>query len=225
MKKNIFKIIIFILFLLFICTSIWSKDNGARSKTNIIFDVRIDKIYNKPFVDVNKTPEIDKDDLLCWLMAASNMIAWESKNPKVTGDYVYESYLQNYSYRGGGRIYKAIKELGWFSKYTFIVGDNKFADLWILGSLIKGDIVAIEIVESFTHNDTFAHVLTVYGMAYEFDTNDSEKQKLFLYYVDSDDNIRKLYREEIFINKTGLLEFKTGEYTGWKTFMINALRK
>lgn len=172
---------------------------------------RADIAYKKPYADANKTEKADRDDLMCWAAAAANMVSWhQGANAQITFEWLLDN-LKN----GPGLIGTAISKLGWRSKLEWIEPDNLFVDWWILGSLIRGQPVAINIVRPFV--DEIGHVLTVYG----FKIN---SKGIFITYVDSDDNTRKIYTAKLH-KRHNFLIFSDGEFKGKTIYTVYSLKE
>lgn len=183
-------------------------------KPEIIWHLRLDEVYNKPFIDRNKNWKNDKQR--CWEKAVLNMIefAVPEAKPKVLEKQLRELVPEDVGFDG----FRAMKHL--FKKNlknedipiiridATTVDQRTELNTWIMGSILKHQIVYLNVV--YPNERGRSHALVVYG--YEIDSN----ADLFLFYVDSDDKKHKMHREKVMLTRNGHSYFGSGEYIGWK---------
>jgi hypothetical protein len=171
---------------------------------------RVDLVYNKPFADANKTSK--KDDLMCWAAVAANMVSWhQASDAQITFEWAINELEDKY--HRANTIEQGIGLFGWSSNLELTTGDIDSIEWWILGSLLKGQVVAIVVRDDSLYSP---HALTVYGFS-------SSKKGMYIEYVDSDDNVRKIYTSKL-IKKDGFLIFKNGEYNKYVITFVHSLR-
>lgn len=159
---------------------------------------RVDEVYKRPIIDVNKALD-GTDDYLCFAAAATNLLVWsygvdaeetwklfkyEYKNNKYGGTIkgALILYLTKfYTNRSPAEIRLAINRI-YENKFN-----PKHFKYFILGSLYTGRIVFINLRQT----DGTTHVLTVYG------AEEILKNHLKLEVVDSDDKKTGLFNIEI----------------------------
>jgi hypothetical protein len=172
---------------------------------------RADIVYKKPYADANKTIQADRDDIMCWAASAANMVAWhQGADAQITFEWLLDNLKP-----GPGLIGTAINKLGWKSKLEWIEADDLFVDLWILGSLIKGQPVVVAVIGPII--DAIGHSLTVYGLKIN-------SKGIFITYVDSDDNTRKIYTAKLH-KRHNFLIFSDGEFKGKTIYSVYSLKK
>lgn len=165
--------------------------------------------YNQPFCDVDKT---NKDDgKMCWAASISNMVGFSSgENPLSVFDFLKKKYSNdsNSMYGGLKCIFKffgyTVEDLLLITSFSFRKV-NKRIDLCIIGMLYQGEVVNICVDKTLTSK--IGHALTVYGF-------ETVGRNIYIFYVDSNDGIRKLYRERI-KHREGVTRITTGYYKGY----------
>jgi hypothetical protein len=179
---------------------------------------RVDITYETEFADANKTEENKRDDQMCWAAVAANMVAWHVSINKSSANAqrLFEWLVKNEKNRSPSQVHKGIQQLGWSSKLDWIGGDANNVELWIMGSLMKGRIVYIDVAEPL---DTYAHSMTVYGLTI------INKKEMYIEYVDSDDNKIKMYKSKLIKNDLGFFKFTDGEYKGESIIFFYSLGK
>lgn len=185
--------------------------------------------FNRNFVDVNKN-QIDESNL-CWAITSINMYLFSINEKESEANY-YLDYIKKQKGNVSGWVESGFslitranaKILGPRKTPYSLEGEifsddstwNKNIDLWIKGLILARCIVGITLDYPYGMG---SHAITCYGF-YE-----SKEIGMWLYYVDSDDKIRKLHCDKIgksVINDR--IIFETGKYRGYKISKALALK-
>ncbi len=204
---NLIKIrfmIMIVIFLSLLNVSCVKDKDDYMSNTRYMLTER----YNRPFQDVNKTYK--GDGKMCWAASIANMVGFVlDHNPKTVFNFLKNNYgnTPRSLYSGLSVLFKS---MGYTEEKLLMIISiarmdlNKRMDLFIIGTLYQSKVINIGIDKGDVK--LAGHALTVYG----FEVVD---KKLYIFYVDSNDGIHKLYREQI-KHKEGITRIITGEWKG-----------
>jgi len=164
--------------------------------------------YNRPFCDVDKTNK--GDGKMCWAATIANMIGFALKYDPELQFADLKSKHNNTPKSMYNGLLSVFRSFGYDTRELLLVTSfdnkelNKRMDLCIKGMLLQGRVVTIGVDKKLTSK--VGHALTVYGF-------EVVNKKLYIFYVDSNDGIHKLYREVV-KHRNGITRFLTGKYKG-----------
>jgi len=205
---------------------IWKPIVGALLLIGLLVNpvqaFRIDKFYQRKAVDVNKNWNREKEVSMCWAACAANLLAWSFDWSQELADEVYKEFVEDLPNIPGSPI-TALNH--YFSKYTSPEQKKEKLDLsifytlfdqytettkfglkeFILGSLLKGEIVAVGIRKL---TEKTGHLITIYGLDYV------NENSYILYYADSDDDLLMVFSDKVEIALDQHI-FVTGSFKGW----------
>ncbi len=165
--------------------------------------------FKSHYRDADKT--YDGDDMLCWAAVMSNMLAfitdgdedewfdWYKERVENKGNtYLYGMtvFCEEYVKENDKNLCTAFVNMDYVNFYR--TGDMRS---WIVGTLIKSEIIGLG-ARSLLFGGW--HAITVYG--YTLD----EEDRFYLYWTDSSDGKRMMYKDRVSLAPNGVLMFSTG---------------
>lgn len=169
--------------------------------------------FKRHYRDADKAWD-DSDSLLCWAAVLSNMIAFTTDTDE---DVIFNWFKKNVGNKPNSFLYGMLvlckDYIGKEHETSCIpfvnmdyVNYYRTEDLrnWIIGSLIRNEIIGMA-TQAILGN---WHAITVYG--YEVD----DDGVFYLYWTDSDDEKRMMYKDKVRFDPYGINVFASGALWG-----------
>lgn len=172
--------------------------------------------YNRDYRDIDKKYD-GKDDKMCWAASISNMISFALNDDKA--QHYFDWFKEHFENKPIPLIKGFASFCEEYNNQTDITECEVFRNLkyrdvqktpdlrdWIIGSFMRNEILIIGV---FNMEFLSSHVVTLYG--YEI-----EDDKFYLYWVDSNDGEKVLYKDHIAPDwYTKAIQFESGVLSGW----------
>ncbi len=177
-------------------------------------------VFPGSYTDVEKSPENDDDDYLCWASAVSNMLVWTGwgqaySTSSTAADDIFEYFGQHWTDEGG-YVYKGIQ--WWFDGYDYPGSTGSIVDVFGGGAFYPSEdylnyfheertpSLAMDAIVSYLTSGygvglgiylagyTSGHALTCWG----YDYNELGEY-VGLWVTDSDDSKESLYPDDTLV--------------------------
>ncbi len=192
---------------------------GVAASYEVPRTVLLTENFERHYRDADKAWDGD-DDFLCWAAVLSNMLAFATNMDENEFFNWYKKTVENKgnSFMYGMRVFckEYIEENDMHRCTAFMnmdyVNYYRMGNMrnWIVGSLIRNEILGLGARGLFGG----WHAITVYG--YTLD----EEDRFYLYWTDSNDGKRMMYKDKVLLTPNDVLIFGSGRLAGYAIYEV-----